>query len=247
MGRRSGPARARAGRRLARQVNRDLIAALLPDETIDIVELYGWLYSQSFVTQTVSSWYHDLVREPMIRLSRSQSRQEWQEAHRRLARTYREWLERLGQSDKDGKNNETWEDYLLEECYHRLCADLTNALPEIMDLAVKSYSEGPTSIRRWVDMVVHVGQDADVPPLAAWGRQLQTMLDTEDDGLPIFLDGLLRESMVSCQRSKARLPMRGYQHYLADRYTEAVTDFTTAINLDSEYVWAITGAARPTG
>ncbi|WP_344981059.1 ATP-binding protein, partial [Nonomuraea soli] len=225
---------------LPRQVNRDQIAALLPNETTDAAELYGWLYNQSFVTQTISGCrYHDLVREPMIRLARNQSRHEWQESHRRLADAYKEWRIQLGMSDKDGRRDETWQDYLLEECYHRLCAGPVIALPEAIDLAVNSYGEGPAAIRRWVDMVVQVGQDADAPPLAAWGRQLQLVLEGESGDLPKLLDGLLQQPWFPASAQKHVYRVRGHQHYLADRYMEALADFTTAIRLDPEYVWVI--------
>ncbi|WP_433382144.1 tetratricopeptide repeat protein [Streptosporangium sp. CA-115845] len=225
---------------LPRQVSRDLVAALLPDEAADTADLYAWLHGQSFVTQTVSGCrYHDLVREPMIRLSRNQSRQEWQKSHRRLAHTYMEWREGIGQSDKSQRSDETWQNHLLEECYHRLCADSMAALPEVIDLVVGPHGEGPKSVRRWVDMVVQAGRDTDAVLLATWGQKLQTILDAEGGDLSPFLDDLLRQPWFPSGSKKHAYRVRGYQHYLADRYTEAIADFTMAIDLDSEYTWVV--------
>ncbi|WP_170317370.1 ATP-binding protein, partial [Acrocarpospora corrugata] len=224
---------------LPRQVNRDLVATLLPEETTNLGELYGWLLGQSFVTQTVSGCrYHDLVREPMIRLSRNQSRQEWHAAHLRLACAYQEWREQLGQPDKDQQSDEKWQDYLLEECYHRLCADPVGALPEVIDLVVEAYRKGTTSILRWVDMIVQVGKDADAAILALWGPQLQAALNADSNDHSSFIGRLLQEEWFPASAQKHAFSVRGHQHYLFNRYTEALADFTTAIGLDPEYVRA---------
>jgi hypothetical protein len=133
---------------LPRRVDEDVLAVLA--DTADAADLYDWLAHQPFVTLSDGRCqYHDVVREPMIRLSRGRSPRRWRELHSTLTVSYQQWREQLGQDEEEGWSDPRWQSYMVEETYHRLCADPSAALSDALDQAVEACNREVTLARRW--------------------------------------------------------------------------------------------------
>src|SRR5205823_647582 len=79
---------------LPRRLNVDVfrVAVECADEEADA--LFGWLRGLAFVDDRGDRvQYHDLVREPMLRLQRRRSPRGWTERHDRLAAVFGRWRE----------------------------------------------------------------------------------------------------------------------------------------------------------
>ena len=228
---------------LPRRVDQDVLAVL--HETGGADELYDWLAHQPFVTLSEGRCqYHDVVREPMIRLNRGRSPQRWRELHNTLAASYQRWLEQLGQDEEgegEGWSDPRWQTYKMEETYHRLCADPLAALSDALDQAVEACNREVALARRWSAMVAQAGRDADVDAVAGLGTSLQDALSADEGGEIRFLDEILRERRLSTAVRANTYRERGRQHRLARNYEQALADFNRAIDLKPQYADALAG------
>jgi tetratricopeptide (TPR) repeat protein len=225
---------------LPRHADEDVVAVLT--DTADAAELYEWLTYQPFVTMSAGRCqYHEVVREPMIRLYRGRSRHRWRELHNTLASSYQRWREQLGQDEGEGWSDPSWQAYMTEETYHRLCADPLAALPYALDQAVEACRREVTVALRWSAMIAQAGRDADAVDVAALGMRLQDALSADEGGEIRFLDEILRESRLGTVTRANTYRERGRQHRLAGHYDEALADFNRAIDLKPQYSDAFSG------
>ncbi|WP_433225058.1 tetratricopeptide repeat protein [Microtetraspora malaysiensis] len=223
---------------LPRRLDQDVVAVLV-DEGADPAELYGWLHAQSFVSSTSGRCqYHDVVREPMIRLARGRSRQRWEQSHRRLAEFYRERRTGMGLSDGDGWEDRDWEGLLRDESYHLLCADPAGGLPEVLPRLVRATMEDLATARGWAETIAAAGRDADADRLVRLARVLQGSLAEAGD-LVGFLDTALRHPAFPDDGRARAYQRRGALLQNAKRYDEALSNFTQAITLAPDFELAI--------
>ena len=225
---------------LPRRVDEDVLAVLTG--TAGAAELYDWLAHQPFVTLSDGRCqYHDVVREPMIRLSRGRSPRRWRELHNTLAESYQRWREQLGQAEETGWSDPSWQAYMMEEIYHRLCADPPAALSNALDKAVEACRREVTLARRWAEMIAHAGRDADTAAVTGLGMSLQDALRANEDGEIRFLDEILRERRLGIVARTNAYRERGRQHRLAGRYEQALADFNRAMDVKPQYPDALYG------
>ncbi|WP_433423558.1 tetratricopeptide repeat protein [Microtetraspora malaysiensis] len=225
---------------LPRRLDQDVVAVLV-DDGADPAELYGWLHAQSFVSSTSGRCqYHDVVREPMIRLARGRSRQRWEQSHRRLAEFYRERRTGMGLSGKSGWADRDWEGRLREESYHLLCADPASGLPEVLPRVIRATMENMATARGWAETIAAAGRDADADRLVRLARVLQRSV-AETGDLVGFLDTALRHPAFPDDGRAHAYQHRGVLLRNAERYNEALHDFTRAITLDPALKRAIAG------
>ena len=225
---------------LPRRVDQDVLGVLHERGGAD--ELYDWLAHQPFVTLSEGRCqYHDVVREPMIRLNRGRSPQRWRELHNTLAASYRRWREQLGQGEEEGWSDPRWQAYKMEETYHRLCADPLGALSDALDQAVEACNRTVALARGWSAMVAQAGRDADAVAVAGLGTSLQDALSADEGGEIRFLDEILRERRLSTAVRANTYRERGRQHRLARNYEQALADFNRAIDLKPQYSDALSG------
>jgi len=196
-----------------RTVNEDILSLLIgPSPADQAGGLYEWLRSRTFVThQGGRCQYHDVVRSMMLRQLRGQSPQRWQTAHERLAGHYRAVRTSTSTSDEDSWGNPDWEQAAAEETYHRLCADSHRVLPDALDQVIQACAHNSAAASRWARMIRTAGQDAEAPPVAALGRQLEDSLVSDDgDGviacLGIIVDAanLRPSSLAAALRTRGR-------------------------------------------
>ncbi len=96
--------------------------------------VFGWLRTRPFVADLSGRCrYHDVVREAMLRLQRTQSPRQWQYQHTLLADAYarrRRHEERdSARTPEEWWQDRQWREHRLRDAYHRLCAHPRHALP----------------------------------------------------------------------------------------------------------------------
>ena len=225
---------------LPRRLDEDVVGVLA--DSADVSALYDWLARQPFVTSGEGRChYHDVVRRPMIRLNRGRSPQRWRELHGRLSKANRQWREQLGYGDEEGWSDPGWHGYLLEETYHRLCADPPGSIPDALSGAVEACAYGTTLVRKWAEMVAQAGDDADAAAVGALGKRLEDALSAEEDTDISFLDAILDERLLSTASRATAYRMRGREHRIAGRYEQALVDFGRAWRLQPQYAAVFAG------
>jgi tetratricopeptide (TPR) repeat protein len=225
---------------LPRRLDEDVVAVLAGSS--DASQLYDWLARQAFVPSGEGGrHYHDWVRGPMIRLNRGRSRQRWRELHRRLSTANREWRDQLGYEDDKGWSDPGWHGYLLEETYHRLCAEPSRYVPDGLGGIVEAYAHGTTFARKWVEMLAQAGSDADAVALAALAKRLEDALGSEEDPDISFLSAILEQRQLGTPARASAYRMRGRECRKAGRYPQALDDFGSALALQPQYEDALAG------
>ena len=235
------PARRAAALALALplQFDEDVYRAIAPPEA---AEQYSWVRRLAFVTdQAGLCRYHDVVRTPMLRLQRTQSPARWHAAHELLAETFRTWR---GQREEVVPALERWSDTVWREqrsneTYHRLCADPRRALPEALTETVRACEHGSGTARRWAQLLAQAGTDSADESLTEWGDRLTAACRDDASAVMAVLDALLAHSGMDTAGQVRSLIVRGRHHRRAERYTQALADFTTALVLEPQHAEAL--------
>ncbi|MEU7724325.1 tetratricopeptide repeat protein [Streptomyces sp. NPDC040724] len=213
----------------------------------DATELFGWLRSMPFVTDRSGHCrYHELVRGTMLRLQRRQSPARWEQLHTRLADAFGQRRARLEEAAAPSRGwwaDETWRAHRLQETYHRLCADPRTALPAALSELLDAYCHGVTSLRRWIQTLARSGRDADSEAVAQWGEDLQAAMDGPGGSGAVFTLLVSRAGLDAVGRALA-FACRGLDHRSAERYPQALADYSRATELDPQLVRAYFGRGR---
>ncbi|MFC3495347.1 tetratricopeptide repeat protein [Glycomyces rhizosphaerae] len=216
---------------LPRRFNRDILAAAVGSEA-DVETLFGWLCLLPFVSRSSEHWrYHDAVRDPMVRLSRTTSPQQWRETNQRLADFFTAERAALGLSEEDGWADAGWQNLLIEEHYHRLCAAPNKALAAALELAASSTVEGISLARRWTAMLTSAGAAADSEQVQGWGRRLTELLQGEEADIIALLTELIERAKLRPEGKAIALSIRGEARRKQEQFALALTDFDQAVNV----------------
>ncbi|MGY5052378.1 tetratricopeptide repeat protein, partial [Streptomyces sp. 900105755] len=225
------------------QLDEDLFHVLVPQGG---TQEYAWLRGLPFVTgQAGRCRYHDVVRAPMLRLQRTQSPVRWQQLHTLLADTHQEHRRALEDSLPAGKhwNDAAWREYRLNETYHRLCADPHQALPDALRQAIHACDRGIAVLRRWGQILTQAAIDTDSTLLATWAAHLSEPAP-DNETATLLVSALARlltaPGLTSTDQALAH-SIRGREHRDAERYQQALTDYTTALTLDPHLARAHSG------
>ncbi|GAA1909482.1 tetratricopeptide repeat protein [Streptomyces durmitorensis] len=203
----------------------------------EVPGLFGWLRSLPFVSDRGDRvQYHAVVRAPMLRLQRNRSPRGWAEAHARLAETFAGWRAEaeVGLEVDELWADEAWRELRLAESYHLLCAGTRAALPAVLRDVVDAcdVGKGEVMARRWVQVLLDAGEDADTGPAGRWGRDLLVALT---DGACVDVLGLLVDQAGFDERGQAVARMlRGRDLGESGAYAEALVEYDRAVALDPD-------------
>lgn len=215
---------------LPRRLNEDVFTAA----TEESADLFGWLRALPFVSEGDGhAKYHDVVRDPMLRLQRTDSPRRWREAHGRLAETFAGWRASAAAGlGPDGLWGDThWRELREEELYHLLCADPRGALPTALADGPDACKEGTAAARRWARTLAAAGQDSDAEVPRRWGNDCLGVLGDEERGVVRVLGLLLARGGLDVEGRIRALDARSYHHRVADRYDESLADCDRMIDL----------------
>lgn len=207
---------------------------------------YSWLRNLPFVSGPPGrSRYHDVVRASMIRLHRTQSPARWRQQQNDLADVYRQ---RCRTCESALPFNAYWDDAgwrenKLHETYHRLCSNPAGALPDSLHEVVLASEHGVAVVRRWAQLLLQAGHDADGPALTGWGQRISTASAEPDEASSIIavLTELMSASELPTEGRALAYTLRANERRAARHYDEALDDYATALALVPGLCRAFTG------
>ncbi|ORT58685.1 hypothetical protein BKD26_15980 [Streptomyces sp. CB03238] len=215
---------------LPRRLNEDVFIAA----TGEPAGLFGWLRTLPFVSEGDGhAKYHDVVRDPMLRLQRTDSPRRWREAHQGLAETFAGWRASAATGlDPEGLwRDPHWRELREEELYHLLCADPRGALPTALAGGADACKEGPAVARRWARTLAAAGHDTDAELLRQWATDCLDALGDEERGVVRVLGLLLARGGLDVEGQVRALDARSFHHRVAERYDESHADCARMIDL----------------
>ncbi len=225
---------------LVRCLNRDLLTLL----TDDADALFDWLKGMPFLEDTSEGWaYHDIVRTQMLRYKRRESPQSWAEIHDKLADYYDQQRQKLGLEADKQQTDPTWQNHTLNLLYHRLCQAPQKHLPIALNEFLLALDTSLKFSQQWGEVLAKAGRDIEANGLTTWGDRLTKGLVAYDEDryeitLQLFFT-LLNDIALGEKEQAIGFAWRGQTYRLMKRYEEALQDFNRAIELDSNYAWAI--------
>lgn len=217
--------------------NRDILFQLLGEEGTE--ELFDWLKEMPFVKKCRDGWaYHDVVRSQMLRNKCRYLVQNWTYLHEKIAEYYEIVENELELDSEKAWQNETWQSYHLQVCYHRLCQAPHKNLSWALNQFLAARKNTHKLAMYWGKTMVQAGKDTRVNEVQIWGEQLLGGLKAyEEDRYKIatkMLTDLLNDANIEAKWRSVALDWRGSMYALSKQYSKALDDFTRAINLAPE-------------
>ncbi|MFE4830676.1 tetratricopeptide repeat protein [Streptomyces sp. NPDC056672] len=224
---------------LPRQLDEDTFKAALTADASrgDATALYGWLRTLPFVTGSGGIVrYHDVVRDPMLRLQRTTSPDRWRAAHGRLAESFgrRREAAGAGMACWAQVEHDPWWAERLEETYHLLCAEPRTALAQALGDGPWACSNGGEAARRWAQAIAEAGEVSGDDTLRDWGGDCLAAVRDEQRGVEKLLGRLLSRTELDEPARANALMVRGECHSRAGTYDAALDDFNQSIALVSD-------------
>ncbi|MEU5401098.1 tetratricopeptide repeat protein [Streptomyces sp. NPDC005963] len=218
---------------LPRRLNEDVFRAAVGNDLAP--DLFTWLRSMPFVIDRGGrAQYHDVVREPMLRLRRNSSPERWSAGHDRLAAVFAGWCAKAGEglAPPERWAQDTWRELRLEELYHRLCAQPRGALPAALRDGIDACDAGPLRARQWAQLLIDAGTDADSDVLVPLGRESLGALRDDGRRCVELLGLILSRAELEPQAKVTALVVRGRDQRNLGDHSEAMKDYRRAIALD---------------
>ncbi|MFJ4472867.1 tetratricopeptide repeat protein [Streptomyces sp. NPDC089424] len=222
---------------LPRRLDMDVFRALVDRPVEEAEALFGWLRGLAFVDDRGDRLrYHDLVREPMLRLQRRRSPRGWTERHEKLAEVYGGWREEAGRGlgDLAVWKHEEWRALRQEETYHLLCARPSAALGDALREVVEACRTHVVVGRHWARMLDDAGWATGASDLRDWGGRLRGALADEADGAVKAMDLLLSRPGLDTKGRATAHALRGTRLRNDGEYGRALLEYDQAIGLDPE-------------
>ncbi|MFG2429269.1 tetratricopeptide repeat protein [Streptomyces sp. NPDC048590] len=215
------------------QLDEDIYRAAAPEDAVDG---YPWLRGLAFVSsQSGRCRYHEVVRAAMLRLQRTRSRLRWEREHMRLAEVFRGWRlaaeGEIGTDPEDHWRDAAWREFRSNETYHLLCANSRAALPDALRQSAHAVGRDAATLRRWAQILVGAGLDADVEALRVWGDRLEATADDEEEGGLTALTLLLGAPELDSSGRALVHSLRAREYRMARDAESALADCVAAVAL----------------
>jgi tetratricopeptide (TPR) repeat protein len=218
-----------------RQFNRDLLSIALND---DVSNLFAWLSTQSFVRKSLSrGWfYHEKVRELILRYLRNTTPQNLITTHLRLAEYFSNELTILNLKNKSAYESDSWRKLECERMYHLLCSNPEQSQVEVINSFLYSF--------RWKrDFAEEI---AKVCFLCGRETGNQSVIDLANTLLEIYraydqdnfsecikaVEVLRRRTDLTSEAVSDIYGIRGSMNFIAGDFAQAVQDLNKAFEID---------------
>ncbi|MET7981376.1 tetratricopeptide repeat protein [Streptomyces sp. NPDC005281] len=223
---------------LPRGLDLDVFRAAVGCADEDAGALFGWLRGLPFVDGRGDRVrYHDLVREPMLRLQRHHAPRGWTERHEGLAEAYGRWRDEAGSglfAPDEVWGHEPWRRLLLEESYHRLCARPLVALGDVLRNVVEACRADQVAGRTWARMLQEAGDAAGAPVLGELGRSLTEALVDDGDGVGRAMELMLASPVLQGRGRALAHGVLARELRIAGEYTRALAEYDRALEIDPD-------------
>jgi tetratricopeptide (TPR) repeat protein len=225
-----------------RQFNRDILSAALGD---DAAHLFNWLSTQSYIrTNRERGWfYHEKVRELMLRHLCNTTPTDLAAAHTRLAEFFAASQKGLDLQGKAAYDNEAWRKSECERVYH-----LVSAQPDRnVSVAINAFLHAFRWRRGFSESIAQIGQQVGletgsktIQDVAITLSETYAAYDQENWRIGIERLKSLEGQVGLTQTAHCEIyALRGTMRGSIREYDGALQDLNRAIELDKEYAWAI--------
>jgi len=225
-----------------RKFNLDILSAALGENAKND---FRWLSVQSYIrTDTERGWfYHEKVRELMLRYLRNTNPGDLIAIHKRLADFFESEQDKMNLEGKAAYSNKTWRNFEEEKVYHQVC----NQVSGNVNNGINAFLQAFRWRWRYAEIVLQAIQQAaneiNSEEMLIIVNQLSKFYQNYDkDENEKFIKQatfLTQRDDLSIIAEVALYSRRGTVLRLTGNCEKAVEDLTYAIKLDSKYTWAL--------
>jgi tetratricopeptide (TPR) repeat protein len=204
---------------LPRVFNQDVVAEILPEEhKADAAETYSWIRDLPFaIRNRFGHHYHDVVRQQMLALLRTQSPVTWAQVHRALAEYHDRSLKMMEESSRYERNSLS---HRWEMWYHR--AILTTNPPGILRTICELFAHKDDAAQSLAAVWKDAERDSGVGSSMRLGERLLLGLRESGEGkLDLFKHVLVQQLEDSrIEDTASRVAVRRALVQIAEREEE---------------------------
>jgi tetratricopeptide (TPR) repeat protein/energy-coupling factor transporter ATP-binding protein EcfA2 len=225
-----------------RHFNLDILRAVLDD--ISSNDFY-WLSVQSYVrTNTIHGYfYHEKVRELMLRHLRNMRPSDLTSAHERMAGFFETKQKEMGLDGKAAYNNEAWRDLEIERIYHMLCEESKGNVTKALNPFLRAFRwrwRFAGEILQACKQATHeLGSHEAQVSVRVLEKLYLAFEKNEYEELVNQAEILIRKGDLDVAAEAALRKRRGDSFRQMGKYAQALADYDRTIALDENYVWAI--------
>lgn len=224
-----------------RQFNLDILSAVLAKDATD---LFSWLSSQSYVrTDSERGWfYHEKVRDLMVRYLKNTSPSELLSAHHKLAEFFEAENSKINLKDADAYKNDLWGKIEIERLYHAVMSEVNQHETRLVNAYLYAFRwrwQYSVRLARLSHQIGHETMSKSIEKLASNMTELFDAYQQDNhDKVIEFLTFFSKQGGLTSTAKGALYARRGRANYLIEKYDAALHDFTISIELEPTYAWA---------
>jgi tetratricopeptide (TPR) repeat protein len=223
-----------------RQFNRDVLSAAFGH---DATTLFNWLSTQSFIrTNTQRGWfYHERVRELMLRYLRSATPHDLTATHARLAHYFENQQADTRLAGKAAHDSEVWRRLELERVYHRVCQNQESGSREATNAFLSSFRWRWSFSGTVVSTFQQAAQELRLKALQDRAQMCRNFYDgySQDDHLELIASAMNLEDQGDLS-TLARCVLRatkGNSYLHLGENDAALVELSEALALDDTFAW----------
>jgi tetratricopeptide (TPR) repeat protein len=225
-----------------RQFNRDTLSVTLSS---DAASTFSWLSTQSFVRTNAERgcFYHEKVRELMLRHLRHTTPKDLEEAHSRLAGFFAHEQSQLNLAGATAYDSETWRKLEHERIYHSLAAQPDQKRHEALNAFFHAFHWRWSFAKDIAQTLQPLGHEQGLDAIRESAHKLLAIYDAYDQDKPLLgikelvsLENQDHLTSIACCEIYA---LRGAMSLNVGKWEQALTNLNHAIELDEQYAWAI--------
>ena len=225
-----------------RQFNCDVLAAALGG---DGAKEFGWISTQSYIrTNTTRGWfYHEKVRELMLRHVHNTRPNDLAAAHARLAGLFQRLQNELGLEDEAAYSSESWRKLEVERGYHLVSERPEANLCQVINGFLRAFRW------RWglgegiAQACQQAGNEMASHEVKEWAHALTEFYHAYDkdryEEVVVQATRIMGRTDLDPVAQACVVAHRGWGYRQMGKQEEALVDFDRAIALDEKYMWAV--------
>ncbi len=226
---------------VSRQFNLDILSVVLGKDATD---LFNWLSSQSYVrTDSERGWfYHEKVRDLMVRYLKNTSPSELLSAHQKLAEFFALENLKLNLKDVDAYKNDLWGETEIERLYHTVMSEVNQRETRLVNAYLHAFRWRWQYSARIAHLSHQIGHETLSKSIEKLSSHMIELFDAyqqdNHDKVIELLTLFSKQDGITTTAKSALFSRRGIANYLIDKYDIALHDLTISIELEPTYAWA---------